>query len=239
MPLIVCFQNLLTFFKNLGLRNVRLAFSIVIADKSIAVVREFSVLTFDFVHFLQRSPLTACQMLWINLIMDSLASFALSRDHPTDDILDFKPFGRKKPLIARTLLRNVIGHLIYQLLVMFILIFRGAELFDVKDGFTEDTICQPTQHSSIVFTTFVFMQLFNEINSRRVRNRNVFKGIICNYFFVVIWFICVVIQVQVTLYCASMFSIITVKPRLSGLIGTLVNSPDNRGSTVYSLPLCS
>ena len=128
--------------------------------------------------------------------MDSLASFALTRDYPTDDILDFKPFGRSKPLIARTMLRNVFGHSIYQTIVLFVLIFLGPELFDVKDGFKGDTICKPTQHSSIVFTTFVFMQLFNEINSRRVRERNIFKGLLRNYYFIIIWLSCVVIQVR-------------------------------------------
>lgn len=162
------------------------------------------------VCILGRSPLTACQMLWVNLIMDSLASFALSRDHPTDDILDFKPFGRNKPLIARTLLRNVLGHSIYQIIVLFILIFLGADLFDVKDGFKADTICKPTQHSSIVFTTFVFMQLFNEINSRRVRERHVFKGLLLNYFFIIIWLSCVVIQILMVQLFGSAFRVLSM-----------------------------
>ena len=40
----------------------------------------------------QESPLTAVQMLWVNLIMDSLASLSLATDSPTDDMLDLPPY---------------------------------------------------------------------------------------------------------------------------------------------------
>merc|ERR550519_1656050 len=57
---------------------------------------------------LGRSPLVATQMLWINLIMDSLASFTLTRDVPSDDILNHNPYGRHKPLFGRSVIRNVV-----------------------------------------------------------------------------------------------------------------------------------
>ena len=120
--------------------------------------------------------------------MDTLACFALTRDTPIDDLMNYKPCGRHKPLISRTLLRNVIGHSVFQLIVMFVLIFKGGDLFDIVDGFQSETFCMPTQHTSIVFTTFVFMQLFNEINARMLQERNVFFGIHKNYAFLIIWF---------------------------------------------------
>ncbi|XP_048589442.1 plasma membrane calcium-transporting ATPase 2 [Nematostella vectensis] len=144
-----------------------------------------------------RSPLGATQLLWVNLIMDSLASLALTRDFPTDDLLRHQPYGRHKALIGRTLIRNVVGHVIFQLVVMFVLIFKAHEWLDIKDGFQTDTICQPTQHSSLVFTTFVFMQVFNEINSRSVHGRNMFKGIHRNIVFICIWIAQVSIQVLI------------------------------------------
>ena len=131
--------------------------------------------------------------------MDTLACFALTRDIPSDDLLKYKPYGRHKPLISRSLIRNVVGHSIYQLVVMFVLIFIGDDLFDIEDGFQPASFCRPTQHTSIVFTTFVVMQLFNEINSRMVQNRNVFKGIDENYAFMIIWIAQVGIQVMVSI----------------------------------------
>ncbi|XP_078369225.1 plasma membrane calcium-transporting ATPase 4-like isoform X2 [Oculina patagonica] len=154
-----------------------------------------------------RSPLVATQLLWINLIMDTLACFALTRDTPIDDLMKYRPYGRHKPLISRTLLRNVIGHSIYQLIVMFVLIFKGSDLFDIEDGFQSETFCMPTQHGSIVFTTFVFMQLFNEINARMLQERNVFIGIHKNSAFLNIWFGQAVMQVIIVEFFHTAFHV--------------------------------
>ena len=64
-------------------------------------------------------------MLWVNLIMDTLASLALATEMPTEELLKRKPYGRMKPLISRTMAKNIIGHAIYQLIVVFVLIFAG------------------------------------------------------------------------------------------------------------------
>lgn len=51
------------------------------------------------------SPLRAVQMLWVNLIMDTLASLALATEMPTEDLLKRKPYGRTKSLISRTMVK--------------------------------------------------------------------------------------------------------------------------------------
>jgi Ca2+ transporting ATPase len=79
----------------------------------------------DFSHESQDSPLKAVQMLWVNLIMDTLASLALATEMPTSSLLLRKPYGRTKPLISRTMMKNIIGHAIYQLVVIFFLLFGG------------------------------------------------------------------------------------------------------------------
>ena len=78
---------------------------------------------------LQDSPLKAIQMLWVNLIMDTLASLALATELPSEELLERKPYGRTKPLISRTMTKNIIGHSIYQLIVIFVLLFKG--MYDV------------------------------------------------------------------------------------------------------------
>lgn len=70
----------------------------------------------------------AVQMLWVNLIMDTLASLALATEMPTPDLLLRKPYGRTKPLISRTMMKNIIGQAIYQLGVIFSLLFAGKSL---------------------------------------------------------------------------------------------------------------
>lgn len=64
-------------------------------------------------------------MLWVNLIMDTLASLALATEFPTQDLLLRKPYGRTKPLISRTMMKNILGQAVYQLTVIFALLFVG------------------------------------------------------------------------------------------------------------------
>jgi Ca2+ transporting ATPase len=64
-------------------------------------------------------------MLWVNLIMDTLASLALATEMPTPDLLLRKPYGRTKPLISRTMMKNILGQAVYQLTVIFTLLFVG------------------------------------------------------------------------------------------------------------------
>lgn len=74
---------------------------------------------------LQDSPLKAVQMLWVNLIMDTFASLALATEPPTEALLLRNPYGRKKPLISRTMMKNILGHAVYQLTTIFTLLFYG------------------------------------------------------------------------------------------------------------------
>jgi P-type Ca2+ transporter type 2B len=73
----------------------------------------------------KESPLRAVQMLWVNLIMDTLASLALATEVPTEELLTRKPYGRTRPLISRTMMKNIIGHAVYQLGVMLFMLFAG------------------------------------------------------------------------------------------------------------------
>ncbi|XP_077013585.1 plasma membrane calcium-transporting ATPase 4 isoform X4 [Tamandua tetradactyla] len=132
----------------------------------------------------QDSPLKAVQMLWVNLIMDTFASLALATEPPTDSLLKRRPYGRNKPLISRTMMKNILGHGFYQLTVIFVLVFAGEKFFDIDSGRKAPLHSPPSQHYTIVFNTFVLMQLFNEINARKIHGeRNVFSGIFHNIIF--------------------------------------------------------
>ncbi|XP_061491134.1 plasma membrane calcium-transporting ATPase 1-like [Rhineura floridana] len=132
----------------------------------------------------QNSPLKAVQMLWVNLIMDTFASLALATEKPTENLLERKPYGRNKPLISRTMLKNIMFHAIYQLIVVFALVFVGEKFFDIENGRVATMQSPPTQHYTIVFNTFVMMQICNEVNARKIHGeRNVFSGIFTNSIF--------------------------------------------------------
>ncbi|XP_052554000.1 plasma membrane calcium-transporting ATPase 4-like isoform X3 [Tympanuchus pallidicinctus] len=132
----------------------------------------------------QDSPLKAVQMLWVNLIMDTFASLALATEPPSESLLLRKPYGRNKPLISRTMMKNILGHAVYQLTIIFTLLFVGEKLFDIDSGRNAPLHSPPTEHYTIVFNTFVMMQLFNEINARKIHGeRNVFEAIYRNPIF--------------------------------------------------------
>lgn len=149
----------------------------------------------------QDSPLKAVQMLWVNLIMDTFASLALATEPPTDSLLRRRPYGRNKPLISRTMMKNILGHAVYQLVIVFFLVFAGDKLFDIDSGRKAPLNSPPSQHYTIVFNTFVLMQLFNEINSRKIHGeKNVFAGIYHNVIFcsvVLGTFFCQILIVEV------------------------------------------
>uniref|UniRef100_A0A5F9C3Q0 Calcium-transporting ATPase n=1 Tax=Oryctolagus cuniculus TaxID=9986 RepID=A0A5F9C3Q0_RABIT len=159
------------------------------------------------VGFAMDSPLKAVQMLWVNLIMDTLASLALATEPPTESLLLRKPYGRNKPLISRTMMKNILGHAFYQLVVVFTLLFAGEKFFDIDSGRNAPLHAPPSEHYTIVFNTFVLMQLFNEINARKIHGeRNVFEGIFNNAIFCTIVLGTFVVQIIIVQFGGKPFS---------------------------------
>ncbi|XP_034444781.1 plasma membrane calcium-transporting ATPase 1-like [Hippoglossus hippoglossus] len=155
----------------------------------------------------QDSPLKAVQMLWVNLIMDTFASLALATEPPTEALLLRNPYGRKKPLISRTMMKNILGHAVYQLTLIFILLFLGETLFDIDSGRNTPLHAPPSEHYTIVFNTFVLMQIFNELNARKIHGeRNVFEGVFKNPIFCSIVLGTLLIQVVIVQFGGKPFS---------------------------------
>lgn len=57
---------------------------------------------------LRSSPLNAVQMLWVNLVMDTLGALALSTEPPADDILDRQPEDPNGQIISPVMWRNIL-----------------------------------------------------------------------------------------------------------------------------------
>eukprot|EP01100_Stratorugosa_tubuloviscum_P004636 TRINITY_DN2167_c0_g1_i6.p1 TRINITY_DN2167_c0_g1~~TRINITY_DN2167_c0_g1_i6.p1 ORF type:complete len:975 (+),score=511.82 TRINITY_DN2167_c0_g1_i6:76-3000(+) len=139
----------------------------------VAVVLAFvGAITDDHGH----SPLKPVQLLWVNLIMDTMAALALATDPPSDALLLRKPYGRNDNLITRTMWRNVFGQAIYQLIILFSILYYGDKLFAVE--------LHSRHHLTILFNSFVLCQIFNELNSRQLgKSNNIFyrlhKNLIC------------------------------------------------------------
>lgn len=131
------------------------------------------------------------------MLQDTLAALALATESPTEELLNRPPYGRVKPIISPTILKNIFGHAVYQLIVIFVLLYSGDVIFGIGNGRTSAVASSPTQHMTLVFNAFVLMTLFNMFNARKVHNeRNVFDRLFSNQLFCGIWTICFVVQVM-------------------------------------------
>jgi P-type Ca2+ transporter type 2C len=153
-------------------------------------------------------PLNPVPLLWVNMIMDSMGALALATESPRPELMDRKPYGRRAPLINRAMYRNICGVAVYQLLVSLVLQYAGKSIFGLdkcqqlpNGRKVTDRLCpgDDLEINSIIFNTFVFMQIASEVNSRRIPEMNVFAGITRSYMFCLIVAITVVIQVVLML----------------------------------------
>jgi Ca2+-transporting ATPase len=95
--------------------------------------------------------------------------------------------------------KMIFGQSILQLTVTFVFHFAGTKLFPSWHGGSLKTV---------VFNAFVFLQIFNEINCRRLDDKiNVFSGIQRNPFFIVIMMIMVTCQVIIIFVGGAAFSV--------------------------------
>lgn len=170
------------------------------------------------------SVLTAVQLLWVNLIMDTLAALALATDKPDDDVLDSKPEGRNDQMISTQMWKMIIGMAIFQLIITLGLNFYGGYLFYGKSN-DELRIMERIMLKSMTFNTFVWLQVFTLFVSRilneplelnehsslmeRLSARNVgfFRHLSRNYWFIGIISLISVLQVVIMLYGGPAFSV--------------------------------
>lgn len=104
----------------------------------------------------ESSVLTAVQLLWVNLIMDTMAALALATDPPGESILERKPDPKSAPLITITMWKMIIGEAIYQLVITLLLYYGAESILSYQSEREKNQI--PT----LVFNTFVWMQIFNQ-----------------------------------------------------------------------------
>jgi Ca2+-transporting ATPase len=137
------------------------------------------------------APLTTVQLLWVNMIMDTLGALALATEPPHDGLMKRPPIGRNVNFITKIMWRNIIGQSIYQLVVLGILKFNGNWLLRI-DGSDSSKLLD-----TMIFNTFVFCQVFNEINSRDMEKINVFQGMFDSWVFMMVMASTVIFQVLI------------------------------------------
>lgn len=140
------------------------------------------------------SILSAVQLLWVNMIMDTFAALALATEPLSDELVRRKPLRKDAHLINWRMSRMIFGQALFQIAINLILMLHGPALFGLAQ---DDTKVLRT----MVFNVFVFLQVFNELNCRRIDDRiNILRGVTHDHIFLAIQALVVVSQFLIVQY---------------------------------------
>ena len=127
------------------------------------------------------SPLTVTQMLWVNLIMDTLAALALASLPPTRKVMDEKPRS-----VNESILNGMLGG-IFGVGLVFTAILLGFLFYLQHNDITSLVQAKATWGANnglslyelgLFFTTFVMLQVWNLFNAKAfMTGASAFKGI--------------------------------------------------------------
>ncbi|KAF9358659.1 hypothetical protein BGX26_001224 [Mortierella sp. AD094] len=156
-----------------------------------------------------QSVLSAVQLLWVNLIMDTLAALALATEPPSMDVLKRYPTSKKAPLVNLKMWKMIIGQAIFQIVLNLALLEYGADIFHLKSQDGTMTRKQIMTLHTMIFNIFVFLQVFNEFNCRRIDGTlNVFRNLKNNVIFIIVQVFVVAGQVVIVQFGGQAFKTI-------------------------------
>lgn len=142
-------------------------------------------------------PLNTVQLLWVNLIMDTMAALALATEPPDRRMFEQPPHGRHAPLITRTMWASIFGMSAVMLAVLLLVMFT--------DLLTPPGI-EHAARLTFVFNTFVLMQVFNELNARATRfDRGVFDNLTKSPLFLGVIVVTILAQVGIVQFGGAFF----------------------------------
>ena len=144
------------------------------------------------------TPVTVIQMLWINMVMDTLAGLAFSYEPPRDEYMEEEPKKRDEEIINKYMFNEIIITGVYSSILCLIFL---------KSPFIINLFRSSPDNSYLMtafFGLFIFISIFNSFNARTTR-LNIFSNILKNKVFVlIISFICIV-QVLMIYYGGTLF----------------------------------
>jgi Ca2+-transporting ATPase len=156
----------------------------------------------------EQSALGAVQLLWINLIMDTFAALALATDPASEALLDRKPDKKTDPLFTVNMIKQIVGQSTYLIIIILIFHFLGLKILGLHFDNSTEQKHQNTVVQTLVFNAFVFAQIWNSFNSRRLdRKLNVFEGVLENWYFIAITSIEVFAQILICLVGGAAFQV--------------------------------
>ncbi len=154
------------------------------------------------------SPLNVIQILWVNLVMDTLAALAFGGEPPLERFMHEKPKRRNEPIISRYMMSEIAVGAGWTFILSLAMLLLGTlpkgsltsflEQWgllrdDMAAGFAEQHAILHTAY----FAFFIFIAVFNAFNARTERT-NLFDNINKNKGFLTVFGIITIVQVLMT-----------------------------------------
>ena len=141
------------------------------------------------------TPITVIQMLWVNMVMDTLAGLAFSYEPPILEYMDELPKSKNESIINKYMFNQITVMGIYSSLmcILFLKLPMIRNLFISNESFM-----------TAFFGLFIFLGIFNSFNARTTRI-NLVANILKNKMFIFIICLIVIIQLLLIYFGGSIF----------------------------------
>ena len=153
------------------------------------------------------TPITIIQMLWVNIIMDTLGGLAFSGEAATMDTMREQPKSRDQSLLSADMIAKILWNGFST--VMVCIAFMGFDFFKRTLQYEKDSLL----FYSSFFSLFIFLGIMNFYNARTER-LNLFAGLKRNRLFVVITVLVALIQLVMVYFGGEVFRTVPLHPRL-------------------------
>ena len=144
------------------------------------------------------NPVTVIQMLWVNMVMDTLAGIAFSYEAPLLEYMEEPPKKRDEKILNSYMIHEIVFTSIYSFLLC---------IFFLKSPFIHSFFRNGKNDiyfMSAFFGLFIFMMIFNSFNARTSR-LNIFANLLSNKVFLGVIIFIVIVQVILIYYGGDLF----------------------------------
>ena len=151
-----------------------------------------------------KSPFTALELLWINIIMDGPPALTLGLEPMRENLFDKKPTKRNENIISKKMFTRIMLNGVFisiVCLVQYFTDFLGAG----KEG-----------SATVIFTLFVLFQLFNAFNCRELDTTPMYKNILKNKLMLGVFLLVLAIQFVITQFGKPVFGTVGLSMAMWG-----------------------
>ncbi len=142
------------------------------------------------------TPITIVQMLWLNMIMDTFAGLAFSKEPPLLEYMKEPPKKKSEPIINKYMISEILFTGAFSALIC---------VFFLKMPFIKDTIRYQNKYFlTAFFSLFIFIDIFNAFNARTHR-LNLLANITKNKLFIIIISFIIIIQIYLIYFGGTIF----------------------------------